>query len=139
VAIDRRLGIYSRDRRPHGIPVMGWTAPRRHQARQDGCCRNPTEGAVQEKTSGKYAAVTRVGLDLAKNVFQVHAVDLRGEVVVAHKVRRGGLLEFFARLAPCLVAMEACSSAHHWVTVTGHKIPFFGPNLRARIAGKTLL
>ncbi len=66
------------------------------------------------KSIGNLAAVTRVGLDLAKNVFQVHAVDTRGEVVAARKLRRGRLLGFFSELQPCVVAMEACSSAHHW-------------------------
>ncbi len=66
------------------------------------------------KSIRNFAAVTRVGLDLAKNAFQVHGVDAKGEVVVAHKVRRGALTQFFAKLAPCVVAMEACSSAHHW-------------------------
>jgi transposase len=66
------------------------------------------------KSIGNLASVTRIGLDLAKNVFQVHAVGARGEVVAARKIRRGALLEYFARLPPCVVAMEACSSAHHW-------------------------
>ncbi len=77
------------------------------------------------KSIGNLASVTRIGLDLAKNVFQVHAVDARGEVVVARKVRRGGLLEFFLRLPPCVVAMEACSSAHHWgrlLVAQGHEV-----------------
>ena len=60
------------------------------------------------------SSVTRVGLDLAKNAFQVHGVDAKGEVVVTRKLRRGALAQFFAKLAPCVVAMEACSSAHHW-------------------------
>ena len=59
-------------------------------------------------------AVTRVGLDLGKKVFQVHAVDAKGEVVVGRKLTRGRLVAFFAELAPCVVAMKACSSAHHW-------------------------
>lgn len=66
------------------------------------------------KSIQNIAAVTRVGLDLAKNVFQVHGVDAKGEVVVRRKLRRGALLQFFAKLAPCVVAMEACSCAHHW-------------------------
>ncbi len=66
------------------------------------------------KSIRNIAAVTRVGLDLAKNAFQVHAVDAKGEVVVARKLTRGRLVAFFAELAPCVVAMEACSSAHHW-------------------------
>ena len=60
------------------------------------------------------ATVTRVGLDLAKNAFQVHAVDAKGEIVVARKLTRGRLVAFFAELPRCVVAMEACSSAHHW-------------------------
>ena len=66
------------------------------------------------KATGNLARVTRIGLDLAKTVFQVHGVDAKGEVVIARKLRRGTMLEFFGRLAPCMVAMEACSSAHHW-------------------------
>ena len=50
------------------------------------------------KFSGNLARVTRVGLDLAKNVFQVYGVDAQGEVVVVRKLRRGGVLEFFGRL-----------------------------------------
>jgi transposase len=72
-----------------------------------------------------FSSVTRVGVDLAKNVFQVHAVDARGEIVVARKVRRGAFLEFFARLPACVVAMETCSSAHHWgrlLKTQGHEV-----------------
>jgi hypothetical protein len=54
------------------------------------------------------ATVTRVGLDLAKRVFQVHAVDAKGEIVVARKLTRNQLVPFFAALPPCVVAMEAC-------------------------------
>ena len=57
-------------------------------------------------------AITTIGLDLAKKVFQVHGVDAEGKVVVARKLRRKEVLTFFARLAPCLVGMEACGSAH---------------------------
>ncbi len=57
------------------------------------------------KSSEKLAGVTRIGLDLAKNVFQVHGVDDEGNVVLTRKLRRGAVLEFFGRLAPCLVAM----------------------------------
>ena len=60
------------------------------------------------------SAVTTVGLDLAKHVFQVHGVDASGRVVVAKAIRRNKLLEFFASLPPCLVGLEACGSAHHW-------------------------
>jgi transposase len=59
-------------------------------------------------------SVTTVGFDLAKNVFQLHAVDASGRVVAAVALRRKEVLLFFAKLPPCLVGLEACSSAHHW-------------------------
>jgi len=74
---------------------------------------NPSEGKPSMgKSITELLFVPRVGLDLAKNAFQVHGVDARGEVVVARKLRRGALAQFIAKLAPCVVAMEACSSAH---------------------------
>ena len=66
------------------------------------------------KSITELSSVTRVGLDLAKNVFQVHGVDAKGEIVVTRKLRRRALSQFFAKLGPCVVAMEACSLAHHW-------------------------
>ena len=66
------------------------------------------------KHSIDFSAVTTVGLDLAKHVFQVHGVDAAGRVVVAAAIRRNKLLEFFASLPPCLVGLEASGSAHHW-------------------------
>jgi transposase len=63
--------------------------------------------------------VTTIGLDLAKNVFQVHGVDDDGRVVVRKALRRAQLLPFFKGLPPCLVGMEACSSAHYWARELG--------------------
>ena len=82
------------------------------------------------KATGNLARVTRIGLDLAKTVFQVHGVDAKGEVVIARKLRRGTMLEFFGRLAPCVVAMEACGSAHHWgrqLAALGHEVKLIPP------------
>jgi len=56
--------------------------------------------------------ITTVGLDLAKNVFQVHAVDEVGRSVVRRRLRRAEVGDFFAGLAPCLVGIEACGTAH---------------------------
>ena len=58
--------------------------------------------------------VSTVGLDLAKNVLQVHAVDKAGEVIARKALRRGQVLPFFERLEPCLVGMEACGTSHYW-------------------------
>jgi transposase len=76
------------------------------------------------------SSVTTVGLDLAKHVFFVHAVDHEGKVVVAKAVRRRDLLAFFASLPSCLVGMEACSSAHHWareLEALGHDVRLMPP------------
>ena len=58
--------------------------------------------------------VTTVGLDLAKNIFQVHGVSENGEVAFNQALRRAQLLAFFEKLTPCLVGMEACGSSHYW-------------------------
>jgi transposase len=57
--------------------------------------------------------ITTVGLDIAKSVFQVHAIDANGEVVVRRQLKRAQLLRFFGELPPALVGIEACSTAHH--------------------------
>lgn len=58
--------------------------------------------------------ITTVGIDLAKNVFQVHGVDERGKAVLKKQLRRDQMATFFVNLPPCLIGMEACGSAHHW-------------------------
>lgn len=55
-----------------------------------------------------------IGLDLAKQVFQVHGADATGAVVFRKRLRRTAVLQFFASQAPCRVAMEACASSHYW-------------------------
>ena len=74
--------------------------------------------------------ITTVGLDLAKNVFQVHGADARGGVVFRKKLRRSAVLEFFSKLPPCLVAMEACGGAQFWgreLARLGHDIRLIPP------------
>jgi transposase len=69
--------------------------------------------------------VSTIGLDLAKNVFQVHGVDRSGWTVVRRQLRRGQVLPFFKRLPPCLVGMEACATSHYWareITALGHEV-----------------
>jgi transposase len=58
--------------------------------------------------------VSTIGIDLAKNVLQVHGVDSQGKVVLTRQLRRKQVLEFFGKLPPCLIGMEACGTAHHW-------------------------
>ena len=82
------------------------------------------------KSIKNLSSVTVVGLDIAKNVFQVHGVDAKGAAVVARAVRRGQLLSFFASLPRCLVGIEACSSAYHWaraLSELGHRVKLIPP------------
>jgi transposase len=60
-------------------------------------------------------AVTTIGFDIAKSVFQVHGVDLQGNVIIRRQLKRRHVLGFFRKLPPCLVGMEACASSHHWL------------------------
>src|SRR4051794_19911784 len=74
--------------------------------------------------------ISTVGLDLAKNVFQVHAVDASGKVLLRRQLRRSAMAKFFAELPPCTVGMEACGSAHHWARVIGgygHQVRLMPP------------
>lgn len=74
--------------------------------------------------------VTTIGIDLAKNVFQVHGVDAQHKVVLVRQLRRKQMIEFFSQLAPCLVGMEACATAHHWareLTKLGHEVRLMAP------------
>jgi transposase len=74
--------------------------------------------------------ITTVGLDLAKNVFQVHGVNERGKTVLKKQLKRSQVLPFFANLAPCLIGMEACAAAHHWarkLVTLGHDAKLMAP------------
>jgi transposase len=74
--------------------------------------------------------ISVIGLDLAKHVFQVHGVDSDGEVAVRKQLKRSQLRRFFARLAPCLIGLEACGGAHYWsreLTGLGHTVRMMAP------------
>jgi formylglycine-generating enzyme required for sulfatase activity len=59
--------------------------------------------------------ITIIGLDIPKNVFQVHGVDANGKVALRKQLKRVQLLAFFANLSPCLIGLEACGGAHYWI------------------------
>jgi transposase len=82
------------------------------------------------KLPSDLSSVTTVAVDLAKHVFQVHATDAAGKIIVAKALRRRDVLPFFASLGPCLIGMEACGSAHHWgreLIALGHKVKLIPP------------
>jgi transposase len=75
-------------------------------------------------------AVTTIGLDIAKSVFQVHGVDPAGQVIIRRQLKRRFVLTFFQKLPPCLVGIEACASSHHWsreLKALGHTVRLMPP------------
>lgn len=75
-------------------------------------------------------AIMLLGIDLAKNVFQLHGVDARGACVLRRQVRRAQLLQTIAQLPRCTIAMEACGGAHDWgrrFTALGHQVRLIAP------------
>ena len=74
--------------------------------------------------------ITTIGIDLAKNVFQVHGVDERAKACLKKQLKRAQVLPFFANLPPCLIGMEACGSAHYWarkLKELGHTVKLMAP------------
>ena len=74
--------------------------------------------------------IRTLGIDLAKDLFQVHGLDEQGRTVLQRQLRRRQLLPFVAQLRPCLVAMEACGSAHYWareIANRGHEVKLMSP------------
>jgi transposase len=74
--------------------------------------------------------ITTIGIDLAKNVLQLHGVDERGKVVLRKSLKRAQVLSFFANLPACRIGLEACGSAHHWarqLTALGHTVRLMAP------------
>jgi transposase len=75
-------------------------------------------------------AITTIGLDIAKSVFQVHGIDAVGKVIVRRQLKRRYVLVFFRKLPPCLVGIEACASSHHWsreLKALGHTVRLMPP------------
>ena len=75
-------------------------------------------------------AITAIGLDIAKSVFQVHGIDAEGHVIIRRQLKRRYVLAFFEKLPPCLVGIEACAGSHHWsrqLQALGHKVRLMPP------------
>src|SRR5215467_12485480 len=75
--------------------------------------------------------VSTIGVDLAKNVFQVHGVDSAGKAVITRQLRRKQVIDFFRKIPPCLVGMEACGTAHYWareISKLGHTVRLMPPS-----------
>ena len=74
--------------------------------------------------------ITTIGADLAKSVIQIHGVDSHGNTMLRKQLKRSQVMEFFTKLEPCLIGMEACGSAHHWarkLQQLGHTVKLMAP------------
>jgi Transposase len=81
--------------------------------------------AIESHQGALDMQITTIGLDIAKNVFQVHGIDAAEKVVVRKQLRRSQVLAFFKALPPCLVGLEACATAHYWareLAKLGHQV-----------------
>jgi transposase len=75
-------------------------------------------------------AVTTIGLDIAKSVFQVHGVDREGNAILRRQLKRKQVLSFFEKLPACLIGIKACASSHFWsreLTKLGHTVRLMPP------------
>ena len=105
---------------------MGWTSPPVYGIEvPKWMCQQPLKW--KERPPWKF---TTIGLDLAKNVFQVNGVNERGKAVLRKQLKRDQVAPFFANLPPCLIVIEACASAHHWarkLQALGHTVRLMAP------------
>jgi transposase len=93
-------------------------------------CQSVVSIKDHEQEEPSVMKTSTVGLDLAKNVFQVHGVDEAGEVIVGKSLRRRQVLPFFERLDPCLIGIEACGTSHYWareLSALGHRVKLMPP------------
>src|SRR5215510_1326878 len=101
---------------------MGWTPPLATAS----MCQSRSADQPLEPRGASAMKITTIGIDLAKNVFQVHGVDERGRAVLKKQLKRDQMAAFFAKLPACLIGMEACGSSHHWA----RKLQGFGHTVR---------
>lgn len=93
-------------------------------------CQNGNSTQPIEQKGASEMKITTVGIDLAKNVFQLHGVDVSGKTVIKKQLRRDQVVNFFVNLPSCLIGMEACGSAHHWARKLqglGHTVKLMAP------------
>ena len=106
--------------------LMGWTAP---DPAASQCAKMALSKDHQREGTVRMQVIT-IGLDIAKNVFQVHGVDNAGNAVLRRKVRRDQLIPLLRDMQPCLIGMEACATAHHWareLIALGHVVKLMPP------------
>jgi transposase len=106
--------------------LMMWNGPSETASKVP----NVVVGHATKRRDRSMEKITIVGLDLAKSAFQVHGIAGNGERLVRRTLRRSQVLDFFRKLTPCIVGMEACGSAHHWareIAALGHDVRLMPP------------
>src|SRR5687767_12466427 len=111
-----------------GLSLMVWTAPPAASR-----CAKVAVSFVRTriKEEPSMQRISTIGLDIAKSVFQVHAVDAAEKVADRRSLKRRQVLKYFAALEPCLIGMEACATAHHWARELkglGHEVRLMPPS-----------
>src|SRR5258708_9789225 len=107
------------------LGMMVWTAPTRH--------RCATLVLLEQQTSQRGPSMEKasmIGLDIAKNVFEVHGRNAAGEVVLRRSLKPGQVEKLFAKLAPAVIGLEGCGAAHYWARVLGklgHEVRLMPP------------
>jgi len=108
---------------PMGRGVMVWTAPYGIDCARMRLLRSQTrEPSVNQ--------IIRIGMDTSKHIFQLHGVDATEQVVLRRKLRRNQVLEFFAKLPPTVIGIEACGAGHYWareLRKLGHEVKLMAP------------
>jgi hypothetical protein len=124
LAATRSMSLNWRLHRALTPDMMAWTAPPRGRRK-----RNQT-GWRRQPQGGDMSNPAVIGLDIAKNVFQVHGADIDGRCVLRRRLRRAEVIMFFARLPRALVGIEACPGGHHWareLCSLGHDVRLIPP------------
>ena len=108
------------------IYLLVWTATRRHQA-----CQNEIVVDLRQRRPC-VEQITRIGMDTSKHIFQLHGVTAAEEPALQRKLRRKEMVTFFEKLAPTVIAIEACGASHHWARLLqsfGHSVKLIAPQL----------
>ena len=77
-------------------------------------------------------SISRIGMDTSKHIFQLHGVNVAKQLILRKKLRRRDMVAFFERLAPTVIAVEACGASHHWARLLqsfGHEVKLIAPQL----------
>ena len=128
----RRMILVLDNARYHPVSVMTWTPP---ALRASGCATlrggSASVTKLREVNMAIIAAIARIGLDIAKQVFQVHGVDARDQPRLRKQLKRAMVLEFFTQLPPCEIGIEPCGGAHYWsreLMKLGHTVKLMAPH-----------